>query len=116
MVQFWSNDAGARVRVRNVSVVSTIAASDGTANVYFKDFFPDLSTQRLDQSKRTLGTWIRGRQLRALHKSGILPVFPEEGSVPSNEQPALLAVNQRFRSYGPARLKISGRKEVWPRS
>ena len=38
------------------------------------------------------------------HKSGVLPIFPEAGSVSREEQPLLEAVNQRFRGYGVARF------------
>ncbi|MDQ2921221.1 MAG: hypothetical protein M3R52_06395, partial [Acidobacteriota bacterium] len=34
------------------------------------------------------------------HKSGILPIFPTPGSVRASEQQALVAVNQRFLTYG----------------
>src|SRR5207237_4032233 len=38
-VQFGVTDPRARVRTRNVSVVSTLAGPGGESNVYFKDFY-----------------------------------------------------------------------------
>ncbi len=35
------------------------------------------------------------------HKSGILPVFPERGTVSPDEEQALLAVNERFSAVTP---------------
>ena len=51
----------------------------------------------------------RGRRLFTdncvrCHKSGILPIFPVEGSVSAGEQQALLAVNERFLTYGSPRF------------
>src|SRR2546421_2459374 len=103
-VQFGITDPGARVHVRNVSVVSTILAPDGTANVYFKDFY---RTYRRDGSLTINGRWELGYgddNCVQCHKSGILPIFPVAGSVSADEQPNVEAVNQRFRAYAPARF------------
>jgi hypothetical protein len=37
-------------------------------------------------------------------KSGVLPIFPEEGSVSPDEKSIVEAVNQRFRAYGSPRF------------
>ncbi len=99
-VQFGVTDPGARVRVRNVSVVSTLAAPDGTANVYFKDFY---RTYRRDGAINIDGRWELGYgddNCVRCHKSGILPIFPAAGSVSAAEQSMVAAVNQRFLTYG----------------
>ena len=103
-VQFGVTDPGARPRIRNISVVSAIAASDGTYNAYFKDYF---RTYRRDGSISIKGRWELGYgddNCVRCHKSGVLPIFPEEGSVSPSEQPVVSAVNERFRTYGSPRF------------
>lgn len=103
-IQFGVTDPKARVRIRNVSVVSAIPNSDGTFNTYFKDYF---RTFRRNGSISIKGRWELGYgddNCARCHKSGILPIFPEPGSVTPSEQPALQAVNQRFLSYGSPRF------------
>jgi len=103
-VQFGITDPGARTRIRNVSVVATTPGPAGSPNVYFKDFF---RTYRRDGAISVNGRWEMGfgdDNCVQCHKSGVLPIFPESGSVSAEDQPALLAVNQRFRSYGPVRF------------
>ena len=103
-VQFGVPDPGARARVRNVSVVTAVAGADGTFNAYFKDFY---RTYRRDGSIAIEGRWELGEgddNCAMCHKSGILPIFPVRGTVNTAEQAALLAVNQRFRSYGSPRF------------
>ena len=102
-VQFGVPDAG-HARVRNLSVVSAIARSDGTSSVYFKDYF---RTYRRDGSIGIKGRWELGYgddNCVQCHKSGILPIFPVAGSVSPDELPAVEAVNRRFRGYGPPRF------------
>jgi hypothetical protein len=99
-VQFGVPDPGARARVRNVSVVSSLANDDGTSNVYFKDFY---RTFRPDGSITIKGRWELGEgddNCAQCHKSGVLPIFPEAGSVRPDERWAVEAVNARFRTYG----------------
>jgi hypothetical protein len=103
-VQFGVPDRGARGRVRNVSVVSAVAREDGTTDVYFKDFY---RTFRRDGSVTIKGRWESGYgddNCAQCHKSGVLPIFPEEGSVSAEELPAVEEVNRRFRGYGPPRF------------
>jgi len=103
-VQFGVTDPGMRARVRNVSVVSAVAAANGTFNAYFKDFY---RTYRRDGSITVEGRWELGEgddNCAICHKSGILPIFPVRGTVSAVEQQALLTVNERFRSYGSARF------------
>jgi hypothetical protein len=103
-VQFGVPDPGARARVRNVSVVSAVAGPDGTFTPYFKDFY---RTYRRDGSITVKGRWELGEgddNCAQCHKSGIIPIFPALGSVNASEQPALLVVNERFRSYGSPRF------------
>ena len=104
-VQFGVTDPGARVRVRNVSVVSAVVGSDGTFNTYFKDYY---RTYRRDGSINIKGRWELGYgddNCVQCHKSGILPIFPVDGSVGAGEQQAVLAVNQRFLTYGSPRFE-----------
>ncbi|MDT5060287.1 MAG: hypothetical protein QOH63_746 [Acidobacteriota bacterium] len=104
-VQFGITDPGQRTHVRNVSVVSAIVGQDGTSNIYFKDFY---RTYRRDGSISIKGRWELGEgddNCALCHKSGILPIFPVAGSVGAGEQPAVEAVNQRFRSYGSPRFE-----------
>jgi hypothetical protein len=103
-VQFGVTDPKTRTRIRNVSVVSVLADSEGRFNTYFKDFF---RTYRRSGSVSLRGRWELGYgddNCVRCHKSGILPIFPEEGSVSPSEQQAVLAVNQRFLTYGPPRF------------
>jgi hypothetical protein len=99
-IQFGITDPGASVLIRNVSVVSVLPRRNGLYDVYFKDFY---RTYRRDGSIRVNGRWELGYgtdNCVNCHKSGILPIFPEAGSVSPNEQQAVQAVNQRFVTYG----------------
>lgn len=103
-VQFGVPDPGARARVRNVSVVSAVAGANGTFNAYFKDYY---RTYRRDGSITVDGRWDLGEgddNCAMCHKSGILPIFPVRGSVNAAEEQFVLAVNERFRSYGSPRF------------
>jgi len=103
-VQFGVTDPGARMRVRNVSVVSTVARADGTSDVYFKDYY---RTYRRDGSIPIAGRWELGYgddNCVQCHKSGVLPVFPMESSVSAEERETVEEVNRRFRGYGPPRF------------
>jgi hypothetical protein len=103
-VQFGVTDPGVRVRTRNVSVVSALVAGDGTFNAYFKDFY---RTYQRDGSITIKGRWEVGDgddNCVKCHKSGVLPVFPEAGTVSANEREALSAVNERFLTYGSPRF------------
>lgn len=104
-VQFGVPDAGARrASVRNVSVVSVRQGEGGASNVYFKDFY---RTFRRDGSVSIRGRWELGHgddNCVQCHKSGVLPIFPVEGSVSADESEAVEEVNARFLSYGPARF------------
>ena len=104
-VQFGITDRGARVHIRNLSVVSTMPGPDGTSSVYFKDFF---RTYGRNGSISIKGRWELGEgddNCVKCHKSGILPIFPEAGSVSPSEQQALDEVNQRFLTYGAPRFQ-----------
>jgi len=103
-VQFGVPDPGARARVRNVSVVSAVPATAGTFNAYFKDFY---RSYRRNGSITIKGRWELGYgddNCAQCHKSGILPIFPVRGTVSTAEQQALLAVNERFLTYGSPRF------------
>lgn len=103
-VQFGITDPGGRVLVRNVSVVSAMLNPDGTNNTYFKDFY---RTYWRDGSISIKGRWELGygsANCARCHKSGILPIFPVNGSVSSDEQQVVGEVNQRFLSYGSPRF------------
>jgi hypothetical protein len=103
-VQFGVPDRGARTPVRNLSVVAAVPGAKGTFNAYFKDFFR--SYERNGKIKID-GRWELGEgddNCAQCHKSGILPIFPVDGSVSVAEQSALLTVNERFRTYGVPRF------------
>jgi hypothetical protein len=102
-VQFGVPDARA-ARVRNVSVVSVTSGAGGTSNVYFKDFY---RTYRRDGSINITGRWELGEgddNCAQCHKSGVLPIFPEAGSVAADERQAVEDANARFMTYGAARF------------
>src|SRR2546426_2927647 len=98
-VQFGITDRRARIHIRNLSVVSATPGPDGSSNFYFKDYY---RTYGRDGSITVKGRWDLGYgedNCVRCHKSGILPIFPSPGSVRPSEQPALVAVNQRFLTY-----------------
>jgi len=104
-VQFGITDRGARIHIRNLSVVSAVPNSDGSSNFYFKDFY---RTYDRDGSIRVNGRLELGfgdDNCVTCHKSGILPIFPTPGSVAASEQQALAAVNRRFLTYGAPRFQ-----------
>jgi hypothetical protein len=103
-IQFGVPDPGARARVRNVSVVTAVARSGGIFDAYFKDYYRTYGRKGWIDIK---GRWELGEgddNCAQCHKSGILPIFPSRASVNEAEQPALLAVNERFLTYGSARF------------
>lgn len=103
-VQFGVTDPRAPTRVRNISVVSALTSTGGTFNVYFKDFY---RTYRRNGFISIDGRWELDEgddNCAQCHKSGIIPIFPVHGSVRADEQDALLAVNERFRTYGSPRF------------
>jgi hypothetical protein len=103
-VQFGVTDPGVKKRTRNVSVVAALPAGDSTYNAYFKDNF------RIYRRDGSIG--IKGRlelgegdeNCASCHKTGVLPIFPEAGSVAKGEEPLVDVVNERFRSYGSPRF------------
>ena len=104
-VQFGITDRGLRRRTRNLSVVSAIHGPDGSSNFYFKDYY---RTYARDGSISVKGRWELGYgddNCVSCHKSGILPIFPAPGSVKVSEHQALVAVNERFLSYGAPRFQ-----------
>ena len=103
-VQFGIADPRKPRSVRNVSVVSVLPGPQETTNVYFKDYF---RTYRRNGSITINGRWELGEgddNCAQCHKSGILPIFPVNGSVSRDEKPVLETVNERFLQYIPARF------------
>ena len=103
-VQFGIADPRKPKSVRNISVVAVLPATEQTTNVYFKDFY---RTYRRNGSITIKGRWELDEDddnCVSCHKSGVLPIFPQAGSVSRDEQPLVETVNERFRSYGPARF------------
>lgn len=103
-IQFGVTDPRTRTRIRNVSVVSAIPDSDGTFNTYFKDYF---RTYRRNGSVHLKGRWELGYgddNCVRCHKSGVLPIFPEAGSISANEAQTMAEVNQRMLTYGSPRF------------
>src|SRR5262249_21150077 len=92
-VQFGISDPRARKLTRNISVVSVLPGPDQTRNTYFKDYF---RTYRRDGSTSIKGRWELGYgddNCVQCHKSGVLPIFPVDGTVSAEEKPVLDAVN-----------------------
>jgi hypothetical protein len=103
-VQFGVTDPGERVLVRNISVVSALPNSDGTFNSYFKDYY---RTYRRGAPIQIKGRWELGDgddNCVRCHKSGVLPIFPVDGSVLPSEAQSLRNVNDRFLTYGAPRF------------
>jgi len=103
-VQFGIPDPRARVPVRNLSVVAVVPGPEKTTNTYFKDYF---RTYRRDGSITVKGRWELGYgddNCVKCHKSGVLPIFPVDGSVSRDEKEIVEAVNQRFLTYGAPRF------------
>jgi hypothetical protein len=103
-IQFGVTDPKARARIRNVSVVSAVAAADGRFNTYFKDYY---RAYRRDGSIEIKGRWELGYgddNCAKCHKSGILPIFPVDGSVSPGEEPIVAVVNRRSLAYGAPRF------------
>jgi hypothetical protein len=99
-VQFGVPDPRARAPVRNVSVVAVLPAAEGATNVYFKDYFR--TTSRRNGSITIKGRWELGEgddNCAMCHKSGVLPIFPENGTVSRDELETLQIVNERFLKY-----------------
>jgi len=81
-----------------------MVGADGTFNSYFKDFY---RTYRRKGPISITGRWELGEgddNCAQCHKSGVLPIFPVAGSVNADEQLAVLAVNERFLTYGSPRF------------
>jgi hypothetical protein len=98
-VQFGVPDPRARASVRNVSVVSVVPGAEGTTNAYFKDYF---RTFRRNGSITIKGRWELGEgddNCAMCHKSGVLPIFPVNGSVSRDELETVQTVNERFLKY-----------------
>lgn len=103
-VQFGIPDQRRPASVRNVSVVAVMPGANETSQVYFKDFY---RTYSRDGSITVNGRWELGEgddNCVSCHKSGVLPIFPEKGSVSRDELPLVEAVNERFLGYGTARF------------
>lgn len=103
-VQFGVTDPRVRNPTRNLSVVSAMINRDGTFNTYFKDYFRTYRRHGLIGIK---GRWESGWGddfCASCHKSGVLPIFPEPGSVSAAEEPEVEAVNARFTTYGSPRF------------
>jgi hypothetical protein len=103
-VQFGVSDPGARARIRNLSVVSARVNEDGTYNTYFKDYFRTFLRDGSIRIKGRLELGFGDDNCTQCHKSGVLPVLPEQDSVTANELQALDAVNRRFLTYGSPRF------------
>jgi hypothetical protein len=103
-VQFGVTDPGAYVRTRNLSVVSAVVNQDGTFDTYFKDYFRTYLRNGMIRVNGRLELGYGDDSCAHCHKSGILPILPEEESVKPNEQKSLEEVNRRFLTYGSPRF------------
>lgn len=114
-VQFGISDPKQKILTRNLSVVSAVTHADGTFDAYFKDYF---RTYGRNGAITIKGRWELGEgddNCALCHKSGILPIFPEAGSVSKDELDAVEIVNARFRSYGSPRFgKYLDRETLGP--
>jgi hypothetical protein len=103
-VQFGISDPNQRTAIRNLSVVAVVPGPEHTADAYFKDFF---RTYRRNGSVTIKGRWELGEgddNCVKCHKTGVLPIFPVEGSVDESEKSIVEEVNRRFLSYGAPRF------------
>jgi len=103
-VQFGIPDPHQRVAIRNLSVVAVVPGPEHTTDSYFKDYF---RTYRRDGSVTIRGRWELGEgddNCVKCHKSGVLPIFPVDGSVSADEKRIVEEVNRRFLSYGAPRF------------
>jgi hypothetical protein len=114
-VQFGIADPRKPRTVRNVSVVAVTRGANDETNVYFKDYY---RTYRRNGSISIKGRWELGEgddPCVTCHKSGVLPIFPEAGTVAGDEKEILEAVNARFRGYGVASFgRYIDRKKFGP--
>ena len=97
-VQFGITDPGKRIPVRNLSVVAVVPG-ENSSKIYFKDYF---RTYRRNGSVTVKGRWELGYgddNCVKCHKSGVLPIFPVEGSVSNDEKAVVDEVNRRFLAY-----------------
>jgi hypothetical protein len=98
-VQFGIPDPKSKVPIRNLSVVSVVRGPGKTTNTFFKDYF---RTYRRNGTITVQGRWELGQgddNCLKCHKSGLLPIFPEDGSVSADEKAVVEAVNKRFLTY-----------------
>jgi hypothetical protein len=114
-VQFGIADPRKPRTVRNVSVVAVTRGANDETNVYFKDYY---RTYRRNGPISIKGRWELGEgddPCVTCHKSGVLPIFPEAGTVAGEEKEILEAVNARFRGYGVASFgRYIDRKKFGP--
>ena len=97
-VQFGITDPGKRIPVRNLSVVAVVPG-ENSSKIYFKDYF---RTYRRNGSVTVKGRWELGYgddNCVKCHKSGVLPIFPVDGSVSKDEMVVVDEVNRRFLAY-----------------
>ena len=103
-VQFGIPDPHKRAAIRNLSVVAVVPGPEHTTDSYFKDYF---RTYRRDGSVTIKGRWELGEgddNCVTCHKSGVLPIFPVDGSVSEDEKWIVEEVNKRFLTYGAPRF------------
>jgi hypothetical protein len=103
-VQFGMPDAGSRMRVRNLSVVAAVTSNDGSFNAYFKDYFRSYRRDGRITINGRLELGYGDDDCARCHKSGVLPILPDPGSVSPDEQSAVDWVNERFLTYGSPRF------------
>ena len=80
-VQFGITDRGARIHVRNLSIVSAVPGPDGSSNFYFKDYYRTYDRDGLIRFNGRLELGFGDDNCASCHKSGILPIFPVAGTV-----------------------------------
>jgi len=103
-VQFGIPDPRSRAAIRNMSVVAVVTGPENTTNTYFKDYF---RTYRRNGKVEVNGRWELGEgddNCVKCHKSGVLPIFPVDGSVSEDEKAVVEEVNKRFLTYGAPRF------------
>ena len=103
-VQFGIPNPRSRVAIRNMSVVAVVTGPENTTTTYFKDYF---RTYRRNGKVEVNGRWELGEgddNCVKCHKSGVLPIFPVDGSVSEDEKAVVEEVNKRFLTYGAPRF------------
>jgi hypothetical protein len=98
-VQFGIPEKGL-ARTQNLSVVSVFRDAEGRSNVFFKDHYRVYNGDGSITVRSRLEAGGGSDTCINCHKSGVLPIFPAEGSFNVEDAPKILQANQMFRKHG----------------